>query len=105
MARTRTPKPLDPQVLNSAARVLRVLAHADRLRMVEILMHQEVSVGQLAEMVELPAPAVSQHLNHMAAHGIVEKERRDRQVFYRVVNTNACHLVECLRKHGDGCIR
>ncbi len=105
MARTKRPKPLDPQVLNAAARVLRVLAHADRLRMIEILMHQQVSVSELAAMVKLPAPAVSQHLNHMAAHGIVEGDRRDRQVFYRVINANACHLVECLRRHGDGCVR
>ncbi|MHC5022845.1 MAG: ArsR/SmtB family transcription factor [Planctomycetota bacterium] len=93
---------LTDEVLERAARVLRVLAHPARLRMVERLLDGEYSVGELAEVVGLPPAAASQHLSNMAAHGIVEGERIDRQVFYRVKNPNAANLIECLRQHGDG---
>lgn len=100
MASGRQEKLISEQVLQQAGKMLRVLAHPQRLRMVELLLKEPYSVGELAEKVELPPAAVSQHLNHMAAHGIVEGERVDRQVHYRVVNQNACFLIDCLRKHG-----
>ncbi len=98
--RTTTKRRTIPdEALEAAARVLRVLSHRDRMRMVELLVADEYSVSELAEAVGLPAAAVSQHLNHMAAHGIVEGERVERQVFYRVVSPNARYLIGCIRKH------
>ena len=86
-------------MIRRAARTLRVLAHADRIKMIEMLIGERLSVGALAELVNLPAAAVSQHLNMMRAHGIVEAQREGRMVFYKVVSPQALYLIECLRNH------
>lgn len=98
-ARTKKTRPIPDDALEAAARVLRVLSHKDRMRMVDLLIAHAYSVNELADAVGLPSAAVSQHLNHMAAHGIVEGERVERQVFYRVTDPNARYLIGCIRKH------
>jgi DNA-binding transcriptional ArsR family regulator len=99
----RRPKPIPLETLESAAAVLRVLAHPQRLRMVELLLDGPRAVGQLAQAVGLAPAAVSQHLNNMRAHGIVDCHRVGHQVHYQVVNANAKQLIKCLRQYGDGC--
>ena len=79
--------------------MLRVLGHAERLRMVDVLMREELAVAALARMLGLAPNAVSQHLNIMRAHGIVHRQRRGRRVFYRVVHPAARSLLRCLWKN------
>ena len=94
--------PLEPAVLENAARMLRVLAHPDRLRIVETLGKQRLSVGDLAEAIGLPQPQTSQHLTQMRAHGILDVERDGRNAYYLVVNPNALNVLDCIRKHAPG---
>jgi len=93
---------IDDDVMQQAAEVLRVLAHRDRLRIVEALLRGRLSVGDLAARLDLPPAATSQHLSHMRAHGILEVQRDGRAAYYRVINPNAARLIECIRQHGDG---
>ena len=103
MVQMDSDKSIPEAVFDSAAQVLRVLAHPQRLRMVDFLLRQPVAVGELAVALKLAPAAVSQHLNHMRAHGIVDGKREGRIVRYEVVNANAKQLIACLRKYGDGC--
>jgi DNA-binding transcriptional ArsR family regulator len=89
--------PLD--VLERAAGVLKVLAHPHRLRIVELLSDKRLTVGQLTNELGLAPNAVSQHLNMMKAHGILESRRDGRNVYYRVVNPNARTVLGCIRRH------
>ncbi len=86
-------------MLEESARVLRVLAHPHRLKFVELLMGGRLSVGELAEAVDLAPSAVSQHLNHMRAHGILDVEREGRTAYYRVDNPNAINVIQCIHRH------
>lgn len=103
MVQSDVEKAIPADVFENAAQVLRVLAHPQRLMMVDCLLRNPVSVGELAALVGLAPAAVSQHLNHMRAHGIVDSKREGRLVRYEVVNANAKQLIACLRKYGDGC--
>lgn len=97
-----TPELLPERLLEQAAGVLRVLAHPHRLRIVELLSLQRHTVGELAEAIGLAQHAVSQHLNHMKAHGILDSRRVGRNVYYSVANPNALNILECIRNHGHG---
>jgi len=103
MAKRRTASKKNGRIremqIEAAASILRVLAHPQRLRMVEILLEGPISVGDLAEEVGLGQAAVSQHLNHMRAHGIVDSIRDGRKVFYEVVDPHAIQVIDCIRKH------
>ncbi len=97
--RTAARRGLDMEMLGRAARTLRVMAHPMRLKMAELLLNEPYSVGELAEAVNLPPAAVSQHLNIMRAHGVVQSERSGRSVFYEVINPQAKYMIDCLRTH------
>jgi len=95
-----TARPLAMDTLEESARVLRVLAHPHRLKFVELLMRGRLSVGELADEVGLAPSAVSQHLSHMRAHGILGVEREGRTAYYRVETPNAVNVIKCIHKHG-----
>ena len=90
---------VDTAELEQAAEVLRVLAHPHRLRFVDLLLNRRLRVGELAEAAGLAPAAVSQHLNHMRAHGILAVERDGREAYYHVVSPHAHQLLACIREH------
>jgi ArsR family transcriptional regulator len=92
---------LDADLLERAARTLRVLAHPVRLKMVELLLERPVAVGELAERVHLNPAAVSQHLNLMRSRGVVDASRHGRHVFYQVVSPQALALMNCLKTNAS----
>lgn len=97
--RCELPLSLDLDTLEETARVLRVLAHPHRLKFVELLMTGRLCVGELASTVGLPPNAVSQHLNHMRAHGILGVEREGRVAYYHVEHPSAVNVIQCIHKH------
>jgi ArsR family transcriptional regulator, zinc-responsive transcriptional repressor len=98
---TAAPTPLEMSDLEQCARALRVLAHPHRLKIVELLMGGQLSVGDLAEAVGLAPSAVSQHLSHMRAHGILGVNREGRTAYYRVEDPSAKNVIDCIRRHGS----
>jgi DNA-binding transcriptional ArsR family regulator len=61
------------------------LADRGRFRMILALASTvERSVGELAEDLAVPTPAVSQHLAILKLNGLVNSRRRGRRVFYRM---------------------
>lgn len=95
----KTAQWIDPQVIEEIAVVLRVLGHPHRLRIVELLMANRLTVTELAEQIDLPGPAVSQHLNHMKAHGILSAQRDGRTVYYRVAHPSAKSVIRCIYRN------
>lgn len=95
----KTKQQIDPDVLDRVASTLKVLAHPHRLRIVELLMANRLSVGELAEQLDLAPAAVSQHLNHMRAFGILDVKRKGRTAHYFVVSPNAKNVIQCIRRH------
>lgn len=89
-------------VLEKAASVLRVLSHPHRLKIVELLQAEKMTVGELTESLGLAQNAVSQHLNSMKAHGILDRKREGRRVYYTVVHPHAKTVLGCIRKHACG---
>ncbi len=81
------------------AAVLRVLAHPHRLAICARLTSAHVSVKEIAEQLGLPHNVVSQHLNAMKAHGLLESQRQGKTVYYRVVDPRPLWLLECMRRH------
>lgn len=73
-------------VSRELADLLKLLAHADRLRLIEDLRHGEKDVTGLAAALHLPATRVSQHLALLRAHRLVEERRDGRSHFYRLAH-------------------
>jgi DNA-binding transcriptional ArsR family regulator len=98
--KTRKNVPLTLATLEKAAATLRALAHPHRLKIVEELLGTQHTVGELAQALSLAPPAVSQHLNFMKAHRLLDARRQGRSVYYRVASPHAVNVINCIRKHG-----
>jgi DNA-binding transcriptional ArsR family regulator len=77
------------------AQVLKCLAQPRRLMILDCLHAGEKCVGELAEMLELPQPNVSQHLAALRARDIVTTRREGNTIFYSLVDpriVRACDI-------------
>lgn len=75
------------------ARFFRVLGDPTRLRLLEALLEQEMSVSELVQIVGAPRSRVSNHLACLKWCLYVESERRGRNVFYRVADQKVRELI------------
>ena len=66
---------------DNAAALLSLLANGKRLAIIEHLLDNEMTVGAIAEKVDLSQSALSQHLAKLRSMKLVET-RRDRQMIY-----------------------
>lgn len=71
-------------VARDLAEIFKVLAHPDRIRMIEELRARERDVNSLAAALSLPSARVSQHLSLLRAHRLVGERREGRRRFYRL---------------------
>jgi DNA-binding transcriptional ArsR family regulator len=81
-----------------AARLLRLLANEKRLLLLcHIVAEGEMSVGALAEAVDLSQPALSQHLALLREEGVVAARKESQAVFYRLADPKAARVLSLLR--------
>lgn len=81
--------------------MLRLLAHPQRLRVVECLERMgEAPVFAITGSLGLAPAAVSQHLNQMKRVGLVRSARRGKQVWYEIADPRALTILGCIRKQG-----
>jgi DNA-binding transcriptional ArsR family regulator len=73
-------------VSRELADLFRLLAHADRLRLIEELRVGEKDVTGLARALDLPATRISQHLALLRAQRLVAERRDGRSHFYRLAH-------------------
>ena len=71
-------------VSRELAELLKLIAHPDRLRLIEELRQGEKDVSGIAEALDLPSTRVSQHLASLRAHRLVQERREGRSHFYRL---------------------
>lgn len=71
-------------VAKELAEIFKLIAHPDRIRVIEELRSGEKDVNTLVESLSLPGPRVSQHLSLMKAHRVVEERRDGRRHFYHL---------------------
>ncbi|MEM6710032.1 MAG: metalloregulator ArsR/SmtB family transcription factor [Pseudomonadota bacterium] len=84
-------------VARELAEVFKVLAHPDRIRVIEELRLDEQDVATLAARLELSASRVSQHLSLLRAHRMVDEERDGRRHLYHLVQPElAAWIIDAL---------
>lgn len=66
-------------------RLLKAIANKRRLSILKFLkQHGELSVGEIAERIQLSLKSTSRHLSVLAGADIVEKEQRSTSMFYQL---------------------
>ncbi len=92
--------PLD--ALEQAAECLKILAHPHRLRIVQMLLRDRYTVGELAEACGIPSHMASEHLRLMQRCGFLTNEREGRKAYYRIVETHLAGIIACIESRFGG---
>lgn len=85
-----------------AAECLRAIAHPHRLRMLELLLQERCTVGELAESCGIASPAASGHLRLLQRCGFLTVEREGRHAYYRVAEPHLENIMDCVRSRFGG---
>lgn len=90
---------MDPQRkarLEARANVVKALAHATRLAVVEQLAAGPRCVSDLQALVDCDLSTMSKHLSILKSVGIVQTEKRGTQVFYQLAHQCSGQFFECI---------
>jgi ArsR family transcriptional regulator len=90
--------PIDQPVLERAARVIRVLGHPLRLRILESLESGERHVTELAEATGASQAMISQQLGILRSEGVVGARRDGPRVFYHITEPKVSRILDCIRE-------
>lgn len=85
---------LDEAVYVLHAQILKCLAQPRRLMILDCLSAGEKSVGELAELLNLPQPNVSQHLAALRAQAIVTTRREGNAIFYSLLDPGIVRICD-----------
>lgn len=84
---------VDNPYIDVAVDVFKVLSDPTRVRILLMLSRGELSVNEIAEMVDRPGPAVSQHLAKLRWARMVRVRHAGNKSFYQLVDEHAVRLV------------
>src|SRR5512133_1732339 len=79
-----------------ACGLLSVLAHEDRLVLLCQIAHDEHSVGELEELLDIRQPTLSQQLGVLRREGLVATRREGKKIFYRLKSREALAIIDSL---------
>lgn len=82
--------------VQGAARLLKLLASEQRLRLLCRLLEGEASVSELTEYSGMAQATTSQHLGKMRAEGLVETRREAQSIYYRLEDRAARLVLDTL---------
>jgi DNA-binding transcriptional ArsR family regulator len=88
------PHPLPPDLAEVIARRFRVLGEPLRVRLLDLLRDEELSVNALAEQLGAGQQNVSKHLTVLADAGMLTRRKDGTHVYYRIADEGVFALCE-----------
>lgn len=82
--------------MEEAAECLKTLAHPHRLRMVQMLLREKYTVGELAESCGIPSHMASGHLRLLQRCGLLVSEKEGRKVYYGIAEPHLEDIMQCV---------
>jgi ArsR family transcriptional regulator len=86
----------DKQILEAKAKVIKALAHPTRIWMTEQLAKGERCVCEFVDAMDVDFSTISKHLSILKQAGIVEDDKRGKQVFYQLKVPCILNFMSCV---------
>jgi DNA-binding transcriptional ArsR family regulator len=83
---------------NFKAEFFKALSHPARIKILEILRTDELSVTELQDHLGIESSSVSQHLSVLRHNNIVESRKAGTTVYYRVRDPEILELLDLARR-------
>ena len=91
-------KQKEKKIYELHAEICKTLANPKRLQILNLLRHKELSVNELASLMEIRDANVSQHLAVMRQKGILVTRREGVNVYYRIANPKVIEACDIMRE-------
>src|SRR5215472_18953240 len=88
------PHPIPDELADLIARRFRVLGDPLRVRMLDLLRDEELSVNELSERLHAGQQNISKHLALLADAGMVARRKEGTRVYYRITDMAVFELCE-----------
>ena len=89
----------DENTVERVAELFRALGDVSRVRILVALLHQEMNVGSLADLIGSSESAVSHHLRNLRQLHLVRARKSGRQVFYCLDDEHIDELIQSGMDH------
>lgn len=89
---------MEKQIYAYHAEMCKVFSHPKRLELINILRDKEISVGELAERLDMTSANLSQHLAMMRERHILVSRKEGNAVYYRIANRRLLEAFDLLRE-------
>lgn len=90
-------KSLNVNQLESAASILKAVAHPIRLSILQLLnINERLSVNEICEQLKSEQSLTSHHLSNMKLKGILGSKREGQRVYYYLKLTDLSSLLNCM---------
>jgi DNA-binding transcriptional ArsR family regulator len=80
------------------AQLFRVLGHPVRIRVLELLLDGERTVGEIQDALKLDSSGTSQHLAALRQAGVLENRRAGTSVYYKIRDPRVTQLMAVARQ-------
>ena len=81
-----------------ASELMKTLGHKDRLMVLCHLISGEKSVGELADLLDIPQSPLSQHLARMRKEQLVTTRREAQTIFYSIASEEAARIIALMHE-------
>ncbi len=82
--------------------ILKAISHPVRLHIIDLLLigipKDACSVNSIQKELDIPQPTISQHLQVLKNHGIIDGEKKGVKVCYKVVDKRVAKILQVLKK-------
>ena len=95
----KEPSILDPETLTSVSKIFKLLQNEARLSIIYLLKDQELSVGEITNLINMEQSAVSHKLNALKSAHLVKTRRDGKTIFYSLDDDHVFTILEQVITH------
>ncbi len=90
--------PISDNDIEYVSALLKSLAHPIRLKILCLLLKEELSVGEIRQQVQTSNANVSQHLNILRKQGIIDFRKNTNFIYNRISDNRVIELIEKIQQ-------
>ena len=84
----------DIKIINELSEFFKVFSDTTRLRILEVLLQKETSVGDISNKIKVSASAVSHQLSYLRSTNLVKTRKEGQVIYYSIADNHIKVIIE-----------
>lgn len=87
------------EIINELSEFFKVFSDTTRLRILEVLLQKETSVGDISNKIKVSASAVSHQLSYLRSTNLVKTRKEGQVIYYSIADNHIKVIIEYGLEH------